>query len=156
MNLTQVIEEVAKQIKKVMVLEGIPVSKYYSELKESGFVTPCIMIAPKGDSGSSIKYELGTYQKRNLGYQIIFFPAEKTVMDNKTLSQRKACEVVAEAIINMRYIGTLAVMNNVRYTIDQNTLVLTFSLTIRGKIETEGIKMDSLEEDSTILNKESV
>lgn len=140
-------EEIRKSIKTHLTSEGFSEIKFYGEIKEQDFDTPCIMIAPLGDSGTKVNYELDGYQKRNYGYQVLYFPAEKTVFEGKTLNQRKACEVMADTLINMRYIGTLSTMQNVRYTID-GALVFTFNTHIRGLVRETRPDMRELEENS--------
>lgn len=127
-----VANEIRKSVKEALKSQNITIQNYYSEVKEQGFTTPCIMIAPIGEGSQGIDYQLSDYQMRRSAYQVLYFPEEKTVFNSKTLDQRLACEIVANALIDMRYIGTLAIMYNVKYTITDGTLIFTFSTRLRG------------------------
>lgn len=140
-------DEVRKAITAYLKYEGITIKKYYGEVKEQGFETPCIMIAPMGDSGTKTNYELDGFQMRNYGYQILYFPEEVTVFKGSTLNQRKACEIVADALLCMRYIGTVATMNNPRYSIQDGTLIFTFTSKVRGLVREDRPFIEELEEN---------
>lgn len=140
-------DEIRKALSMRLKNIGLTVN-YYGSIKEQGFETPCIMIAPIGDSGSKVNYELDNYQHRKLGFQILFFPDERTVLNDKTISSRVACLTVLEEILNMRYIGDVALIHNPSYTIQNDTLSIIFYTRVRGKyVEEPGIRMQTLEEN---------